>query len=483
MKKTLVNLLTLGVVAATDTFGAAWSAKAVPAEAPIPQASSRRPNIIVVLADDLGYGDLGCYGGTGARTRNIDRLASEGIRFTQFTVASPICSPSRTAFMTGQYPARWSITSFISDRAANEKRGMAQWLDLKAPSLPRTLKRSGYATGHFGKWHLGGGRDVGEAPLITQYGFDASLTQFEGMGDRVLPLMSAQNGELERKLPLGVASEKLGRGKVRWVKRSETTKAFVDGALGFIRQAEKDDRPFYINLWPDDVHSPFDPPRNRRGDGSKRALYHGVLETMDEQLGPLFDAIRSSPKLRENTLILFAGDNGPEPGAGSAGPFRGTKGTLYEGGIREPFIVWGPGLIPEAMRGTTNSTSVVSGVDVAPSLLALAGATAPADARFDGEDLGRTLIGREKATRTRPLFWKRPPDRPGPTRAPLPDLAMRDGKWKLLVEADGSGPQLYDLTTDPGETRNCAEAQPDLVKRLRKAVLAWNDTLPRKSAN
>jgi uncharacterized sulfatase len=197
---------------------------------------------------------------------------------------------------------------------------------------------------------MGGGRDVGEAPLITQYGFDETLTQFEGLGDRVLPIMSAQNGEPEHKLPLGVASEKLGRGHVRWIKRSENTKAFVESALGFIKQAEKAKKPFYVNVWPDDVHSPFDPPGNRRGDGSKRALYHGVVETMDEQLHPLFDAIRNSPTLRENTLVIFASDNGPEPGAGTAGPFRGTKGQLYEGGIREPLIVWGPGLIPANRR-------------------------------------------------------------------------------------------------------------------------------------
>jgi uncharacterized sulfatase len=214
------------------------------------------------------------------------------------------------------------------------------------------LKQGGYATGHFGKWHLGGGRDVGEAPLPTEYGFDASLTQFEGLGDRVLPLMSAQGDKPERKLPLGAASEKLGRGQVAGSKRSDVTKAFVDGALAFIQRAERDNKPFYVNLWPDDVHSPFDPPERRRGDGSKRALYHGVLETMDEQLGPLFEAIRRSPRLRDNTLIIFASDNGPEPGAGSAGPFRGAKATLYEGGVREPFIVWGPG--PRSRRQTGN---------------------------------------------------------------------------------------------------------------------------------
>jgi uncharacterized sulfatase len=183
--------------------------------------------------------------------------------------------------------------------------------------------------------------------------------------------------------------------------------------------------------------------------------------------------------LRDNTLIIFASDNGPEPGAGSAGPFRGAKATLYEGGVREPFIVWGPGLVPADKRGTTNTTSVFSGVDVVPSLLDLAGVTLPASTNFDGENLGQTLIGRASATRTQPLFWKRPPDRPGPPDAPLPDFAVRDGNWKLLLDEDGSAPQLFDLAADPGETKNLAAAQPTIVERLKRTVVTWNNTLPR----
>src|SRR5689334_2121808 len=129
-----------------------------------------KPNIIFVLIDDMGYADLSCYGGKPGQSPNIDSLAREGIRFSQFYVGSPICSPSRTAFITGQSPARWKITSFLASRTENENRGMAQWLDPKAPSLARTFQQAGYKTGHFGKWHLGGQRDVGEAPLISEYG-------------------------------------------------------------------------------------------------------------------------------------------------------------------------------------------------------------------------------------------------------------------------------------------------------------------------
>jgi uncharacterized sulfatase len=438
--------------------------------------AASRPNVIVVLVDDLGYADFSCYGNTKARTENIDRLAREGLRFTQYYVNSPICSPSRCALTTGQYPARWRITSYIDNRALNQQRGMAQFLDPKAPTLARQLSRLGYATGHFGKWHLGGGRDVGEAPLISEYGFDQSLTQFEGLGDRVLPLLDAHDGAPAPKMPLGIASEKLGRGMVTWEDRCQVTRRFVERTVEFMKQAERDGKPFYVNVWPDDVHSPFFPPADLRGAGGKRALYHGVLTNMDRQLAPLFDYVRESPRLRDNTVILVVSDNGPEAGAGSAGGFRGNKGQLYEGGIREPLIVWAPGLMPAAKRGTTNDRSVLSAVDLVPSLLHLAGGSAAAD--LDGEDLGETLLGKAAATRTKPLFWKRPPDRPGPAGSPLPDLAVREGNWKLLIQANGTNPQLYDLTTDPAEARNTAADHPAETERLKRLVLTWNATLP-----
>ncbi|MDF2440423.1 MAG: hypothetical protein JWN98_1407, partial [Abditibacteriota bacterium] len=216
----------------------------------------------------------------------------------------------------------------------------------------------------------------------------------------------------------------------------------------------------------------------KRGDGSKKALYHGVLETMDEQLGPLFNFIRHSEKLRNNTLILFASDNGPEPGAGSAQPLRGTKAQLYEGGVREPLIVWAPGLLPADQRNATNTRTVISGIDFLPSLLPIAGVKVPAEVTFDGIDLSEALLGKAETVRQQPLFWKRPPDRPGPPRAPLPDLAVRDANWKLLVQENGARPELFDLGIDPGETTNLAAAQPAVVQRLQQVVLAWNQTLP-----
>ena len=174
------------------------------------------------------------------------------------------------------------------------------------------------------------------------------------------------------------------------------------------------------------------------------------MQATDDQLTPLFDYVRNSPTLRENTLIVIASDNGPEPGAGSAGPFRGHKGNLYEGGVREPLIVWGPGLLAKSAVGTTNSKTVVAGVDFLPSILAVAGSKPAPGQLLDGQDLSASLLGKEQAVRFRPLFWIRPPDRPGPANDPFPDLSVRDGDWKLLINEDGSKPQLYDLPKDIG---------------------------------
>lgn len=427
----------------------------------------------------MGYADLSCYGEQRIQTPNIDSLAKEGIRFTQFYVDSPICSPSRTAMTTGQFPARWRITSYLAARRENERRGMAQWLDPKAPTLARMLQQACYATGHFGKWHMGGQRDVGEAPLIKDYGFDQSLTQFEGLGDRILPLLNAFDGKPPRKYSLG--SDRLGRGHITWMDRSQETSAFVARALQFIQQAEAAGKPFYVNVWPDDVHSPFFPPQALRGDASKKQLYLGVVKAMDDQLAPLFDYIRQRPNLRTNTLVLVASDNGPEPGAGSAGPFRGHKGNLYEGGVREPFIVWGPGLLNARAQGTVNKTTVVAGVDLLPSLAKVMRVHPTSGTKLDGEDLSASLLGKSQQTRSKPLFWNRPPDRPGTGKDAWPDLSIRDGDWKLLLMEDGSGAQLYNLARDPGERQNQAAEQPKVVRKLTRKLFDWRKSLPIES--
>jgi uncharacterized sulfatase len=425
----------------------------------------------------MGWGDFSCFGNREAKTPNIDRLAAEGLRFESFYVNSPICSPSRCALTTGQYPQRWRITSYLNNRADNERRGVAQWLDPDAPTLARFLQRAGYATGHFGKWHLGGQRDVDDAPPIARYGFDVSLTNFEGMGPKLLPL-TLKPGDKE---PGRIWQDATRLGEpVTWMQRSEITGGFIGAAIPFIDRAAAAGKPFYLNLWPDDVHSPFWPPVDRWAQG-KRGMYLAVLEEMDRKFGKLFDHIRDTPALRDNTVILVCSDNGPEPGAGSAGPFRGNKGGLFEGGIRSPLVVWGPGVIPAAKAGTANGGSVVAAFDLAPSLLKLGGVAPPEGTDFDGEDLSATLTGKAVASRAAPLFWRRPPDRkmdPGKPPQPLPDLAARDGKWKLLCDYDGSKPQLYDLAADPGEATDLAARHPDIVARLAKPLVAWHRAMP-----
>lgn len=182
--------------------------------------------------------------------------------------------------------------------------------------------------------------------------------------------------------------------------------------------------------------------------------------------------------MRDNTIIFLASDNGPEPGAGTAGPLRGFKGNLYEGGIREPLIVWSPSLISAEHAGTTDSTSVLSSLDFAPSVMAIAGVT-PATAG-DGQDASDALLGKRPLTeRVASLFWRRPPDRPGPTQDPFPDLALRDGNWKFLCMADGSSAQLYDLSTDPSESHNLAEKHPDRATQMKDQLLKWNASMPK----
>jgi uncharacterized sulfatase len=200
---------------------------------------------------------------------------------------------------------------------------------------------------------------------------------------------------------------------------------------------------------------------------------------MDAQLKPLFDRIRNDESLSRNTLILFCSDNGPEDGAGSAGPFRGSKGMLYEGGIRSPLIVWGPGLVADDKVGTTNKYSLFSAIDIGPSLLQIAGVATPNDVDFDGELVSDVLLGRSDRSRSKPLYFRRPPDRPrhnGEGR--LPDLGIIEGRWKMLCNYDGAEPELYDLQADPGETSNVAKANRLVVERLTKNLLSWNNSMP-----
>lgn len=440
-------------------------------------AREQGPNIILIFVDDLGYGDLSVTGNTDVRTVNIDGLARQGTRFTQFYVNAPICSPSRVAITTGTFPARWRINSFLHAREANHNRGMADWLDRRAPTLPRALREAGYAVGHFGKWHMGGGRDIGDAPLPQEYGFHESLTQFEGLGERYL-----WHDELNEQ------SAALGRGKIHWTEKHRMSEHYVDYAIDFMRRHR--DQPFYLNLWPDDVHDEWRPRPElvakyegvaRNEDEQK---FFAVLDELDRQLGRLIGEV-TELGLEERTLIIFTSDNGPtdapwyyedsDRAPGSTAGFRGRKLSLYEGGIRMPLIVRWPGHTP---GGVVDERSVLSSVDLAVSLARLAGASFPTGVTLDGEDLSGALLG-EPDQRQQPLLWFFM-NRPAPSQPEhfSPNYAIRDGRWKLLVNPDGSRPELYDLEADPGETTDLASERPELVARLTERVMDWRSRLP-----
>lgn len=426
--------------------------------------AAERPNIVFVLADDLGPGDLGCYGGTVAPTPQIDRMAAEGTRFSQYYSAAPICSPSRVGLTTGMFPARWQITSFLQEKKGNRACGQADFLDPAAPSVARQLKEAGYATAHFGKWHMGGGRDVTEAPKFAAYGFDEHAGTYESPEPH--PDITATNW-------IWSAQDK--------VKRWDRTAFFVDKTLDFLKR--KKGQPAFINVWLDDVHTPWVPDEMSQVPGEPRketpAKLKRVAVEMDRQMGRLLAGIRELG-IENNTLVIFASDNGALPtfqGSRSAG-LRGSKLSLYEGGIRLPFIAWWPGTVP---AGRTNEDTVIAAVDMLPTFVSLASAKLPKEAALDGEDVGGTLRG-ESMQRKRTLFWEYGRNNEAfrfpQGRDRSPNVAMRDGRWKVLVNADGGGAELYDVVADRGEAKDLAAEQPERVKEMVRAALEWRRGLP-----
>ena len=432
---------------------------------PAPARADDRPNIVFILADDLGWGDLRCYGNPFTRTPNLDELASEGALFTNFYVNGSVCSPSRCAFLTGRYPATQAIHGHFATPEQNTNRGMPQYLDPSVPTLPRLLKTAGYATAHVGKWHLGHSPD---APSPTAYGFD--LVRATTSNDDTWPEQGAD--------PFF---------------RARSTSLFVDEAIRFIEDHEEG--PFYLQMWTLLTHATLNPtpeqlaPFNRfSADGpdfphaSARQIYYASLADLDAQIGRLLTAI-DDLGLAEDTIVIFSSDNGPEEifirnaghsGVGSPGPFRGRKRSLYEGGVRLPFLVRWPSTIP---AGRVDDSSVVAAADLLPTLCRLAGADLPADLTLDGEDRSAVLLD-GPAPRTRPLYWEWRFRIAGHLQNLSPMLAIRDGRWKLLMNPDRSRVELYDLTADPTELDNLADRHPDLVDRMGARLLSWKSTLP-----
>lgn len=429
-------------------------------------AAADRPNIIFVLADDMGPGDLACYGGKLVPTPHIDRLAAEGTRFGQYYSAAPICSPSRVGCFTGMFPARWRITSFLQDRQGNRACEQADFLDPAAPSVARALKSAGYATAHFGKWHMGGGRDVTDAPKFAAYGFDEHAGTWES--PEAHPDITATNW-------IWSPQDK--------VKRWDRTAYFIDRTLDFLKRHKS--QPAFVNVWLDDVHTPWVPDETAQTKMPRPetpARLRPVLAETDKQIGRLLAGLKEQG-IDQQTLVVFASDNGALPtfkGDRSAG-LRGSKLSLYEGGIRLPCIARWPGKIPAAR---VDEQSVIAAVDLLPTFCAIAGAALPASAALDGEDQTAALLG-QTTKRLRPLFWEygrndqsfRYPA--GHDRSPT--VALRDGNWKLLVNADGSRAELYDVITDRAEANDVAKANPEVTKQMTERALAWQKSLPKSS--
>jgi len=423
----------------------------------------RKPNVVFILGDDIGWGDLGCYGNQQAPTPNLDRMASQGALFTQFYVNGSVCSPSRCAFLTGHFPAEHRIHAHLSPQGQNQPRGIPDWLDAQVYTLPKLLKQAGYATAHFGKWHLGAGPG---APPPTAYGFDVSRSVV-GNGEH----FADERDEFFR---------------------AHSADRFVDEAIRFI-EANRD-RPFYVDVWMMLNHAPLHPtpeqlkqferfsPAGLPYQGTK-AIYYASLAALDTAVGRLLKRL-DDLGLAQDTMVVFSADNGPEElqlrevahsAFGSPGPFRGRKRSLYEGGVREPWIVRWSGHV---RAGRVDTASVVTGVDFLPTVCRLAGIDLPTELKPDGEDSSDILLGQTRP-RTRPILWEWRYRVIGPVLNQSPMLAIRDGHWKLLLNPDRSRVELYDIPSDPSELSNLAANNRDVVDRLAEHALAWHKTLPR----
>ncbi|TWU41927.1 sulfatase family protein [Novipirellula artificiosorum] len=426
--------------------------------------AAERPNIIFLFADDLGWGDLSCYGQDRVKTPNLDRLAQQGTLFTNFYVAGSVCSPSRTGIMTGQYPARHRVFGHFAAEASNAKREMPNALDPDIMTLTDLLKDAGYRTAHFGKWHLGN-----VSP--EEYGVGAFRTESHtNIPDR---------GRLDIWNPPN---------------RPKCTADILDAALEFMDSQQATSEPFFLNAWFSDPHATLNPsleqlervkqfaPKGVDFYGVAQVFYACVVE-MDRQIGRFLDEL-DARGLSENTLVIFSSDNGPEDfqignsahsGVGCTGPFRGRKRSIYEGGIRTPFLLRWPGKVPP---GKVNDTSIVNGIDLLPTLAAIAEADIPASLELDGENMLDVWLGKDRQ-RSRPLFWEwryrvfgHPYNQP-------PRLAVREGDFKLLINPDQSRVELYNLRRDPGERDNIASEHREKVNQLQAMLLNWNESLPK----
>ncbi|MBN2506157.1 MAG: sulfatase [Verrucomicrobia bacterium] len=433
-------------------------------------ASPARPNVVVILADDLGYGDLGCYGHPTIRTPHLDRMAAEGMRFTDFYSAAEVCTPSRAALLTGRYPVR---SGMAHDRFRVLRNRSTGHLPAGELTLAEALKTRGYATGMVGKWHLGVW-SINPAGHPRRHGFDTFL----GLphSNDMDPAAAAPRGAPGRpdqdpawwNAPLYRNEDLVARP----ADQTQLTRRYTDEAVRFIRDHRQ--QPFFLYVAHTFPHVPLFASGAFRGT-SRRGLYGDVVEELDWSVGQVLETLRREG-LAENTFVFFSSDNGPwlimNQQGGSAGLLREGKGSTWEGGMRVPGIAWWPGHIP----GGAVNTNLASLLDLFPTALTFAGGTPPPQRPLDGFDLSDTLLRGAPGPRDTMFFYRG-------TRL----FAARHGRWKLhLWTQKGYGqpqpdahepPLLFDVNADPGESFNLSARHPEAVADVLKQIEKHRATL------
>ena len=430
--------------------------------------AAERPNFLIVLADDLGYGDLACYGHPETRTPSVDRLAAQGTRFTDGYSAGANCSPSRTGLMTGRTPYRAGIHTAIPW-------GSTMHLRRSEVTIASLLRQAGYATCHVGKWHLNSRLDHPDQPTPNEHGFEHWFsTQNNALPSHHDPDSFFRDGQPVGKLE-GYSADIVAAEAIRW-----------------LREDRASDRPFFLYMCFNEPHEPINTnPRHaahyHHPSQPARAGYYGNITQMDAGLGQVLTYLDEAG-LSDDTFVLFTSDNGPANTKyhphGSSGPLRAEKNHVYDGGIRVPFIIrW-----PKRVAAGAVSNEPVCGVDLFPTVCAIVGVDPPADRKLDGANLLPALVDGGAVARPEPLYWQY-------NRAnSIPKVAMRVGDWKILATLKGmpmTGPggsitdhdmralktaeldrfELYNLRDDIGETRDLAAEQPERLAELA-ALLA-----------
>ncbi len=412
-------------------------------------ASAAKPNFIIILTDDQGYNDLGCFGSENIKTPNIDRLAKEGRKFTNFMVASPVCTPSRAALLTGCYPKRVGLHQHVLFPTSD------YGLNPDEYTIADHFKSLGYATACIGKWHLGHHPET----LPRRNGFDSYFG---------IPYSNDMNHP-DNKGKVSPFSDESWLNQDEFVKKWNTplieneeiielpvnqrtiTRRYTDRAISFV--TENKDKPFFLYLPHSMPHIPLFVPEDANDPDPKNA-YKAVIEHIDAEVGRLVEKLRELG-LAENTYLIYTSDNGPwikfKNHGGSAFPLRDGKSTTFEGGQRVPCVIWAPGRIP---AGST-SDALISTIDLLPSLAALADSKLPENGnRIDGLDLSATLTGDTPSKRNEFVYY---------TAQGEPD-GIRQGDWKLLLHKPA--PLLFNLREDISESQNLAAKHPEKIAEL-----------------